>query len=63
MTGPSLVPRPLFFFLCGGGEKKFLRPHTKRKKAVWRHETRLDLGSLEPAAIRFTLEVHDIKSQ
>ena len=22
--GPSLVPRPLFFFLCGGGEKKGL---------------------------------------
>ena len=27
--GTSLVPRPLFFFLCG----VFLRPHTKRKKS------------------------------
>ena len=24
LFGGSLVPRPLFFFLCGGGEKKGL---------------------------------------
>ena len=31
-TSISLAwPDRLFFFWCGGGEKFFLRPHTKRK--------------------------------